>query len=52
MMKQPRNEKPMPLWAIWLITIVGVIAWCGVHPADGTEPAWPVKAGAGRQQSS
>ncbi|WP_181147056.1 hypothetical protein [Burkholderia multivorans] len=42
MMKQPKNEKPMPLWAIWLITIVGVIAWCGVHPDNGVEPAWPI----------
>ncbi|WP_206121814.1 hypothetical protein [Burkholderia sp. Ac-20392] len=43
-MKQPRNEKPLPLWAIWIIIIVGVIAWCGVHPEDGTEPAWPISS--------
>ncbi|HDR9048558.1 TPA: hypothetical protein QDA94_002783 [Burkholderia vietnamiensis] len=42
MMKQSKNEKPLPLWAIWLITIIGVIAWCGVHPADDAEPAWPI----------
>ncbi|HDR9032664.1 TPA: hypothetical protein QDB07_000100 [Burkholderia vietnamiensis] len=43
-MKQPRNEKPLPLWAIWIIIIVGVIAWSGVHPEDGAEPAWPISS--------
>ncbi|MEK2604272.1 MULTISPECIES: hypothetical protein [Burkholderia cepacia complex] len=43
-MKQSKNEKPLPLWAIWIIIIVGVIAWCGVHPEDGTEPAWPISS--------
>ncbi|WP_198344751.1 hypothetical protein [Burkholderia ubonensis] len=47
-MKQSKNEKPLPLWAIWLITIVGVIAWCGMHPADDTAPAWPVSTAAHR----
>ncbi|AJX68036.1 hypothetical protein [Burkholderia pseudomallei] len=26
-----RKEKTLPLWAIWLISLVAVIAWCGVH---------------------
>lgn len=43
-MKQTHEKKPMPLWAIWLITIVGVLAWCGTHPDEGTEPAWPVQS--------
>ncbi|MGN4063617.1 hypothetical protein ACS0Y7_03230 [Burkholderia gladioli] len=41
-MKCKNEKKPMPLWAIWLITIIGVIAWCGTHPADDAEPAWPI----------
>ncbi|WP_257812791.1 hypothetical protein [Burkholderia glumae] len=43
-MKRANEKKPLPLWAIWLITIIGVIAWCGVHPDDGTEPAWPISS--------
>ncbi|MDR5774060.1 MULTISPECIES: hypothetical protein [unclassified Caballeronia] len=41
------EKKPMPLWAIWLIVIVGVLAWCGAHPEDedGSLPVWPAKAG-------
>ncbi|VWC77968.1 hypothetical protein BLA18110_03414 [Burkholderia lata] len=43
-MKQTPEKKPLPLWAIWLLTIVFALAWCGTHPEDGTEPAWPVKS--------
>lgn len=43
-MKRTHEEKQLPLWAIWLLTIVFVLAWCGTHPDEGTESAWPVKA--------
>lgn len=43
-MKRASDKKPMPLWAIFLITIVGVLAWCGTHPDDGSETSWPIKS--------
>ncbi|MEX3614697.1 MAG: hypothetical protein VB141_13305 [Burkholderia gladioli] len=42
MIKKPK--KPMPLWAIGLISLIAILAWCGTHPDEGQEPAWPVKA--------
>ncbi len=42
-MKTSPEKKPLPLWAIWLITLVAVITWCGTHPDEGMDPAWPIK---------
>lgn len=30
-MKRNGQEKTMPLWAIWLITVIAVVAWCSVN---------------------
>lgn len=43
-MKQPRNEKPMPLWAIWLITLAAVVAWCAVNGEGQEGNSAPVRA--------
>ncbi|HDR9511293.1 TPA: hypothetical protein QDC03_006502 [Burkholderia cepacia] len=43
-MKQPKNEKPMPLWAIWIITLVAVVAWCGVNGEHQGENSAPARA--------
>ncbi|ONC45259.1 hypothetical protein AQ914_13100 [Burkholderia pseudomallei] len=37
-----RNEKTLPLWAIWLISLVAVIAWCGVHGEPVQQEIRPV----------
>jgi hypothetical protein len=29
--KRTGQEKTMPLWAIWLITVLAVLAWCSVN---------------------
>lgn len=30
-MKKRNLDRPMPLWAIWLISLVAILAWCAVH---------------------
>ncbi len=30
-MKKRNLDKQMPLWAIWLISVTAILAWCGVH---------------------
>ncbi|WP_196483932.1 hypothetical protein [Burkholderia territorii] len=40
-MKQSKDRKPMPLWAIWLISLVSVIAWCGIN-GEPAEQSWPI----------
>jgi hypothetical protein len=30
-MEKPKLDRPMPLWAIWLISLLAILAWCGVH---------------------
>lgn len=45
-MNREPKKKPMPLWAIWLIVVVGVLARCGTHPEDedGVQPSWSAQA--------
>lgn len=30
-MNEKKRQKPMPLWAIWLISLVTVLAWSAVN---------------------
>ncbi|MFM0314201.1 MULTISPECIES: hypothetical protein [Paraburkholderia] len=42
-MKKRNLNKPMPLWAIWLISVVAILAWCGVHGETQDQEAASVR---------
>ncbi|MGX7004151.1 hypothetical protein [Caballeronia sp. KNU42] len=38
-------KKPMPLWQIWLVIIIAVLATCTVDSDETEVPAAPANAG-------
>jgi hypothetical protein len=42
-MTKKKLDRPMPLWAIWLISLVAVLAWCGLHGETQEQEAAPAR---------
>ncbi|PQV50662.1 hypothetical protein [Paraburkholderia sp. BL21I4N1] len=39
-MKDKQIRKPMPLWAIWLLSVLAVLAWSAINgEPQSSEPA-------------
>lgn len=42
-MKKRNLDTPMPLWAIWLISLLAILAWCGMHGETQDQEAVPAR---------